>query len=135
MANEVRSQRLMQFLQITSNPMLAPFSKTSYIIREIAKSLELDPEKVTNNMEEAQRQAALIAQAGGMQAQAEAVGEQQQGAPAGANPLDPTGAGGGTIGTGVAPGPNEPGFSGNGPQNTQQPQANGQQQPPMAIVQ
>ena len=135
MANEVRSQRLMQFLQITSNPMLAPFSKTSYIIREIAKSLELDPEKVTNNMEEAQRQAALIAQAGGMQAQAEAVGEQQQGAPAGVNPLDPTGAGGGTIGTGVAPGPNEPGFSGNGPQNTQQPQANGQQQPPMAIVQ
>ena len=39
MANEVRSQRLMQFLQITSNPMLAPFSKTSYIIREIANHL------------------------------------------------------------------------------------------------
>ena len=33
MANEVRSQRLMQFLQITSNQMLAPFAKTSYIIR------------------------------------------------------------------------------------------------------
>jgi hypothetical protein len=135
MANEVRSQRLMQFLQITSNPMLAPFSKTSYIIREIAKSLELDPEKVTNNMEEAQRQAALIAQAGGMQAQAEAVGQQQGGAPAGVDALDPTGAGGGNIGTGVAPAPGEPGFSANGQDNTQQPQAAGQQQPPMGVIQ
>ena len=33
MANEVRSQRLMQFLQITQNPTLAPFSKMDYIIR------------------------------------------------------------------------------------------------------
>jgi len=131
MANEVRSQRLMQFLQITSNQMLAPFAKTSYIIREIAKSLELDPEKVTNNMEEAMRQAQLLAQTGGIQAMAE-----QQAAPAGANPADPTGTGGGTIGTGVAPAPGEPGFTGNnGPQNTQQPEAAGQQQPPMAGIQ
>jgi len=130
MANEVRSQRLMQFLQITSNQMLAPFAKTSYIIREIAKSLELDPEKVTNNMEEAMRQAQLLAQTGGLQAMAE-----QGAAPAGANPADPTGAGGGTIGTGVAPAPGEPGFTGNGPQSTQQPQDAGQQQPPMGGVQ
>ena len=130
MANEVRSQRLMQFLQITSNPMLAPFSKTSYIIREIAKSLELDPDKVTNNVEEAQRQAALIAQAGGLTQQA------QQGAPAGADVQDPSGVGGGTIGTGVAPAPAEPGFTGNdGTQGAQQPQDAGQQQPPMAVVQ
>ena len=130
MANEVRSQRLMQFLQITSNQMLAPFAKTSYIIREIAKSLELDPEKVTNNMEEAMRQAQLLAQTGGLQAMAE-----QGAAPAGANPADPTGAGGGTIGTGVAPAPGEPGFTGNGPQSTQQPQDAGQQQPPMGGIQ
>lgn len=130
MANEVRSQRLMQFLQITSNQMLAPFAKTSYIIREIAKSLELDPEKVTNNMEEAMRQAQLLAQTGGLQAMAE-----QGAAPAGANPADPTGAGGGTIGTGVAPAPGEPGFTGNGPQDTQQPQDAGQQQPPMGGIQ
>ena len=37
MANEVRSQRLMQFLQVASNPVLAPFAKMDYIIREIAK--------------------------------------------------------------------------------------------------
>jgi len=39
MANEVRSQRLMQFLQIVNNPALAPFAKYTYIIREIAKSV------------------------------------------------------------------------------------------------
>jgi hypothetical protein len=50
MANEVRSQRLMQFLQIASNPALAPFAKFQYVISEIAKSMDLDPDKVTNNM-------------------------------------------------------------------------------------
>ena len=45
MANEVRSQRLMQFLQTASNPALAPFAKMDYIIREIAKSMDLDPDK------------------------------------------------------------------------------------------
>ncbi len=60
MANEVRSQRLMQFMQISSSPALAPFAKFQYIIREIAKSLELDPDKVTNNMDEAAIQAELM---------------------------------------------------------------------------
>ena len=32
MANEVRSQRLMQFLQVASNPALAPFAKFNYIV-------------------------------------------------------------------------------------------------------
>jgi hypothetical protein len=74
MANEVRSQRLMQFLQVSSNPALAPFAKMDYIIREIAKSLDLDPDKVTNNMAEAALQAELLK---GMQ--------QQQPAPEGAH--------------------------------------------------
>ena len=47
--------------------------------------------------------------------------EQPQQPPAGANPLDPTGAGGGTIGTGIAPTPGEQGFTGT-PQNGQQQQ-------------
>ena len=132
MANEVRSQRLMGFLQVASNPALAPFAKFPYIIREIAKSMELDPEKVTNNMDEAALQAEILK---GMQ------GEQQppqQGGqpPAGANPLDPTGAGGGIIGTGQAPVPGEQGFSGNDGQAgaaanqaaSQQPQATEQLQ-------
>ena len=60
MANEVRSQRLMQFLGVASNPALAPFAKFDYIIREIAKSMELDPDKVTNDMDEAAIQAELL---------------------------------------------------------------------------
>ena len=44
MANEVRSQRLMQFLGVASNPALAPFAKFQYIIREIAKAMDLDPD-------------------------------------------------------------------------------------------
>jgi hypothetical protein len=120
MANEVRSQRLMQFLQTASNPALAPFAKFNYIIREIAKAMDLDPSKVTNNMDEAVLQAELLKQ---FQGPAPQQGQPQQGQPpAGANPMDPTGAGGGVIGTGQAPQPNEQGFSGNGEANTQQPQ-------------
>ena len=125
MANEVRSQRLMQFLQVASNPSLAPFAKFQYVIREIAKAMDLDPDKVTNNMDEAALQAELMKKFQGPPTN-------QQKPPAGANPMDPTGAGGGTIGTGVAPAPGEQGFTGtaqDGQQagNTQQPQAVGQQ--------
>ena len=102
MANEVRSQRLMQFLGVASNPALAPFAKFQYIIREIAKAMDLDPDKVTNNMEEAALQAKMLQEQ-----------QAKQQPPAGADPNDPTGAGGGTIGTGIAPTPNEQGFTGN----------------------
>jgi len=115
MANEVRSQRLMQFLQVASNPNLAPFAKMDYIIREIAKSLDLDPEKVTNDKAEAMLMAELMKSFQPQQ-------PQQGKPPAGANPNDPTGAGGGTIGTGTAPGPQEQGFTGNAqPQGPPQP--------------
>ena len=60
MSNEVRSQRLMQFLQVASNPNLAPFAKMDYVIREIAKSMDLDPDKVTNSMQDAAIQAELF---------------------------------------------------------------------------
>ena len=126
MANEVRSQRLMQFLQVASNPSLAPFAKFQYIIREIAKSLDLDPDKVTNNMSDAAIQAELMKS---FQQEQQAA----QGGPAGANPMDTSGAGGGTIGTGQAPTPQEQGFSGNAGQQgaPQQAQGNGQQPSPM----
>jgi hypothetical protein len=128
MANEVRSQRLMQFMQVASNPSLAPFAKFQYIIREIAKSLDLDPDKVTNNMGEAAIQAELM-----KQFQQE---QQQQGAPAGANPMDTSGAGGGNIGVGQAPTPQEQGFSGNAGQGTPQPpQGSGEQSGPVGQVQ
>ncbi len=126
MANEVRSQRLMQFMQVASSPALAPFAKFQYIIREIAKSLDLDPDKVTNNMDEAAIQAEIMK--GFQQEQPMMPPEGTPQAPAGANPMDMTGAGGGTIGTGQVPTPQEQGFTGNGQAATQQAQAASEQQ-------
>ena len=134
MANEVRSQRLMQFLGVASNPALAPFAKFQYIIREIAKSMDLDPDKVTNNMDEAAIQAELM-----KEFQAPLPEGQPQQPPAGTDPNDPTGAGGATIGTGQAPIPGEQGFTGvpqaSGQANTQQTETDGEQQPPMGGIQ
>jgi hypothetical protein len=131
MANEVRSQRLMQFLQVSSNPALAPFAKFDYIIREIAKSLDLDVDKVTNSLQEAALQAELMKDF--QQAQ-----PQQPQPPAGADPSDPTGTGGGTIGTGVAPTPEEQGFAGRpqgGQENIEQTETPSEQSQPMGNLQ
>jgi hypothetical protein len=126
MANEVRSQRLMSFLQVASSPVLAPFAKFQYVITEIAKALDLDPNKVTNNMDEAAVQAELMKQFQGPPQQ-----QAQQQPQEGANPLDPTGAGGSTIGTGQAPVPGEQGFTGvpqqSGQANTQPTETVGEQ--------
>ena len=40
--------------------MLQPFVKSDYIIREIAKSMDLDPDKVANSMADAQIQAEIL---------------------------------------------------------------------------
>ena len=115
MANEVRSQRLMQFMQVVSNPALAPFARMDYIVREIAKSMDLDPDKVGNNMAQAAVQAEILKQfreANPPPAPPPGVNAPQN-APAGAQVQDTQGSGGGTIGTGTAPQPGEQGFSGN----------------------
>jgi hypothetical protein len=119
MANEVRSQRLMQFLGTVQNPALAPFAKMDYIIREIAKSMDLDPDKVTNSLQDAAIQAELLKNfqqsppppQEGMGPPAPPGGQPQ--AVAGADAMDATGGGGGQIGTGMAPAPGEEGFTGN----------------------
>ena len=119
MANEVRSQRLMQLLGILQNPALAPFAKMDYIIREIAKSMDIDPDKVVNSLSDAAIQAEMLKK---FQAenpeppapqQGQVAGTPQGQVPAGAQAQDVTGAGGGTIGTGMVPQPGEQGFSAN----------------------
>ena len=119
MANEVRSQRLMQFMQVASNPTLAPFAKFPYIVREIAKSMDLDPEKVTNSFEEAALQQKL------MQQNAPPAPAQPAGGPPGVQ--DTSGGGGSNIGVGQAPVPGEQGFTGN--EQQQQPEGQGGQPP------
>jgi hypothetical protein len=117
MANEVRSQRLMQFLQVVQNPALAPFARMDYIVREIAKSMDLDPDKVGNNMTQAAVQAEILKKFQEANPPEPQPGVPPQSgpenAPAGAQVQDTSGAGGGTIGTGTAPQPGEQGFSGN----------------------
>ena len=115
MANEVRSQRLMQFLQVASNPALAPFAKMDYIIREIAKAMDLDPDKVTNSLQDAVIQSEIFKKFQEQMPQQQQAPQPAEGqpAPAGANVQDATGGGGSQIGTGTAPAPGEEGFTGN----------------------
>jgi len=123
MANEVRSQRLMQFMGVASNPALMPFVKSDYIIREIAKSMDLDPDKVTNSLSDAAIQAEILKKftqppEAPVGPEGAVQGPPQPSAPgaapeqAGVAVSDTTGAGGGNIGTGTAPVPGEQGFTG-----------------------
>jgi len=109
------------FLQTAQNPSIAPFVKVSKLISELAYSLDLDPDEILNDPEEA----AMMAQIIGMQnvrqepsEEAQPFGEQQgimggpQGVPQQPAELGPTGTGGGNIGIGNVPVAGETTFSG-----------------------
>ena len=121
MQKEVRSQRLTTFLQTAQNPAVAPFVKMSKLISELAYSLDLDPDEILNDPEEA----AIMAQIIGMQNVGQGTGEETitpgeqpnnmggaQGTPEQPQELGATGTGGGNIGTGNVPLPGEDQFSG-----------------------
>ena len=121
MQKEVRSQRLTMFLQTAANPAVAPFIKINKLISELAYSLDLDPDELLNDPEEA----AMMAQIIGMQNAGQATGAeagptgQEQGplGAAGGVPQQPqdlgaTGTGGGNIGTGNVPQSGEDEFAG-----------------------
>ena len=121
MQKEVRSQRLTTFLQTIQNPAVAPFIKVNKLISELAVSLELDPDELMNDPDEA----AIMARIIGMQNAGQGTGaeagpaDQQQGAmgtpeglPPEAQGLGVTGTGGGNIGTGNVPQPGEGEFAG-----------------------
>jgi hypothetical protein len=121
MQKEVRSQRLTMFLQTAANPAVAPFIKINKLISELAYSLDLDPDELLNDPEEA----AMMAQIIGMQNAGQATGPeagptgQEQGpmGAAGGVPEQPqdlgvTGTGGGNIGTGSVPQSGEDEFAG-----------------------
>ena len=121
MQKEVRSQRLTMFLQTAQSPAIAPFVKISKLVSELAYSLDLDPDEILNDPEEA----AMMAQIIGMQnvgqnvgSEAELTGEGQgpmgglAGTPAQPQDLGPTGTGGGNIGIGNVPVAGESEFSG-----------------------
>ena len=116
MQKEVRSQRLMTFMQTAANPALAPFVRWHTCLKEIAKALDIDPDQLINDPEKAAIYAQIMGMANGNQANTAAVGEQDPMAtigkvPEGASVTDPTGNGGGNIGIGNVPMPGEAGFA------------------------
>ena len=121
MQKEVRSQRLTMFLQTAQSPAIAPFVKVSKLVSELAYSLDLDPDEILNDPEEA----AMMAQIIGMQNAQQTTGEETQplgqqptgmggagGVPQGTQELGVTGTGGGNIGIGNVPVAGEDSFSG-----------------------
>ena len=127
MQKEVRSQRLTALLQTVANPMLAPFIKLPNLMRELAISQDIDPEELVNDLDEAQLYAKVLQ---GLQANAQQ-GTGPEGGPAGPQPagmgqpnelsggpppVDASGVGNGTIGTGNVPVAGENGFTGNPPE-------------------
>jgi hypothetical protein len=121
MQKEVRSQRLLTFLQVASNQNLAPFVRWHSILSEIAKSLDIEPEKLINDPERAAIFAKIMGMANGNK-QTESNNQQSAmassgGTPAGANANDITGTGGGNIGAGGVPTPGESGFAAGTPED------------------
>ena len=128
MRNEVRSQRLLQFMQMTSNEQMAPFVKYDYILRELAASMDLDEDKILNDPREAAIQQKMMAEIKALMPEQPAPPPQAgpQGGPPVPSPADPTGNGGGNIAAGAAPEPDAAGFTGGGGGD------NGGQQPQQA---
>jgi len=112
MRNEVRSQRLLQFMQMTQNEQMAPFVKYDYILRELASSMDLDEDKILNDPREAAIQQKMMAEIKALMPEQPA--PPPQAGAAGPSPQDPTGNGNGNIAPGQAPEPDAAGFTGGG---------------------
>lgn len=113
MRNEVRSQKVLQFLQLTNNPTDIPWVKRDYLLRELAESLDLEADKSVNDPREAgiqaeQMKAMMIAQ--GIDPN-KPQGAAQGGGQAGGSPTTGSAA---SQNQGAAPVPAEQGFSGTG---------------------
>lgn len=116
MRGELRSQKLLQFLQVTANPMDAPYTQRSYLLRELAKSMELDSDKAVVDQREAMINAEIMknmAMAQGIDPSAMSGGAGGN-AGGGPSPSDPTGNGGGIAAPGKAQPPGAAGFTGGG---------------------
>ena len=121
MQKEVRSQRLTSLLQTVANPMLAPFIKIPNLIRELAIAQDIDPETLVNDMDDAAIFAEMLKGLNAQQQQdteqAQGTGQQSpmgapQGVPLNGAGTDPSGTGGGNIGTGNVPQSGESNFTG-----------------------
>ena len=126
MQKEIRSQRLTALLQTVANPMLAPFIKLPNLMKELAIAQDIDPDKMVNDISEAQIYAQMLQ---GLQNAQQATGDNTSPTPqqppnvgnTGSVPNGTQGASGAgndgsSIGVGATPTAGEAGFTGNAPQ-------------------
>ena len=115
---EVQSQRLLSFLQIASNPLVAPFVNVPNVLKDLAISLELDPNDMINDPTMAKLYAEIIGEQANVNFQNGTGTPQESGQgqpPTGGEPggaTDPNfnpGVGNGNIGIGT------PGLAGEAP--------------------
>ena len=127
MQKEVRTQRLTTLLQTVANPMLAPFIKIPNLVKELAIAQDIDPDLLVNDLNEAQLYAEVLRglqnaqqgpspESGAPNGNATGTGGAGQ-VPTGPSPIDNSGVGDGTIGTGNVPASGESGFTGNAPES------------------
>jgi len=101
-AKEVKSQRLLTFLQLASNPQVAPMINIKNVVEDLAHTLDADAKRYINDLDAARQQAEIVGlQNAQAQAQAEGLAEGS------------TGTGDGNIGIGQAAQPGEEEFSSN----------------------
>ena len=125
MRKEVRSQRLTMFLQTIQNPSIAPFVRISEVIKELAYSLDLDPEEIINSKDEAEIYAKIIGYQNAQQTNSPAAPDPSQLGPMGNNGQVPqdnagpdnSGNGESPIGPGNVSMPGEMEFSGQTPES------------------
>lgn len=98
---EVMSQRLTQFFQIASQPMIAPFIPWHRYLKKYAETLDLDPEEFVNDPDQAALFAIIMQKTGAMPI------------PEGGGQADQSGRGNATIGTAAPAQPGSSGFTGN----------------------
>ena len=114
MRGEIRSQRLLQFMQLTANPVMQAFVKYDYILRELASSMDLDEDKILNDQREAMIQAKMMADIQALMPKPEPTAAPTGPAGGPPSPSDPTGNGNSNIAPGAAPTPGAAGFTGAG---------------------
>ena len=121
---EVLSQRITSWLGIAANPVFAPWTKIPRLLGELAKSLDMDPEDIVNNPEQAAVMAEILRgllNAQGVSQESPGPGQEQAsvgsvgGLPPGTSQNDASGVGGGNINPGTPSGPGESQFTGNAP--------------------
>lgn len=109
MQKEVQSQKLFTFLQLTGNQLIAPFVNVIYLVKEIAQTLNLDPDKAVNDPATAAMMADIMGKLSQMQGGG---GGGPQQAEAGAGAQTPSATSGSSAPTNN-PQPGQAGFSSN----------------------